>query len=141
MSRCVVDASIALKWFFDEGDQAGAEAVVASGAGLIAPALVLTEVANAMWKKKRMGAVSVGEALHICEQLPAFFERLFPVEPLLPAAIDLSFRLDHGIYDCIYLSLARAQECPLLSADARLARKSRGEADLPPILSLSDWRP
>ena len=61
MSRCVVDASIALKWFFGEGDQA--EAVAASGAGLIAPKLVLTEVANAMWKKKRMGAVSVGEAI------------------------------------------------------------------------------
>jgi len=72
--------------------------------------------------------------------LPAFFERLLPVEPLLAAAIDLSFRLDHGIHDCICLSLARVQGCPLLSADARLARKSRGAADLPPILSLQDWR-
>lgn len=141
MSRFVVDASIALKWFFDEGDQVQAETLAASGATLLAPVLIQTEVANALWKKKRMGAVTVTEAIHICAQLPPFFERLFPVEPLLPAAIELSFRLDHAIYDCIYLSLAREAECQFVTADHRLLRKAHGVKDLPHILPLDHWRP
>ncbi|MFG1347476.1 type II toxin-antitoxin system VapC family toxin [Xanthobacter autotrophicus DSM 431] len=140
MSRFVVDASIALKWFFDEGDQLEADALVASGSALIAPLLIQTEVANALWKKRRIGAVTMTEAIDICAQLPPFFQRLFPVEPLLPAAIELSFRLDHAIYDCIYLSLARETDCPFLTADGRLARKTAGQTDLPPILPLSSWR-
>ncbi|WP_024277227.1 type II toxin-antitoxin system VapC family toxin [Xanthobacter sp. 126] len=140
MSRFVVDASIAIKWFFDEGDQLEAEALAASGAVLLAPELIQTEVANALWKKRRIGAVTVTEAVDICAQVPAFFQRLFPVEPLLPSAIELSFRLDHAIYDCIYLSLARETDCPFLTADGRFARKAAGEKDLPPILPLSDWR-
>ncbi|ABS67435.1 PilT protein domain protein [Xanthobacter versatilis] len=141
MSRFVVDASIVLKWFFDEGDRAEARALLASGASLLAPTLVQAEVANALWKKKRAGAMTVEDAIHICAQLPPFFQRLFPVEPLLPVAIELSFRLDHAIYDCIYLSLARETDCPFLTADRRLARKAAGERDLPPILSLDHWRP
>lgn len=141
MSRFVVDASIALKWFFDEGDRAEARALLASGADLLAPTLIQAEVANAIWKKRRAGAVTVEEAINICAQLPPFFQRLFPVEPLLPAAIELSFRLDHAIYDCIYLSLSRETDCPFLTADGRLARKTAGEKDLPPVLPLSSWRP
>ena len=140
MSRFVVDASIAIKWFFEEGDQLEAEALVASGTELLAPVLIQTEVANGLWKKRRTGAVTVTEAVDICAQLPAFFQRLLPVEPLLPFAVELSFRLDHAIYDCIYLSLARELDCPFLTADSRLARKAAGEKDLPPILSLSSWR-
>lgn len=140
MSRFVVDASIALKWFFDEGDRAEARALLISGASLLAPTLVQSEVANALWKKKRAGAMTVEDAIHINAQLPPFFQRLFPVEPLLPPAIELSFRLDHPIYDCVYLSLAREMDCPFLTADERLARKTVGQTDLPPILPLSDWR-
>jgi predicted nucleic acid-binding protein len=141
VSRFIVDASIALKWFFDEGDEAQAEALAASGATLLAPVLIQTEVANALWKKGRTGRVTVTEAINICAQLPAFFERLFPVEPLLPEAVALSFRLDHPIYDCIYLSLAHAADCPLVTADRRLVQKIRGESGLPNILPLDHWRP
>ena len=140
MSRLVVDASIALKWFFDEGDRAEARSLLTSGADLLSPALVQAEVANALWKKRRTGAVTVEDAIDICAQLPGFFQRLLPVEPLLPFAVELSFRLDHAIYDCIYLGLARELDCPFLTADSRLARKAAGEKDLPPILSLSSWR-
>ncbi|MFS8036503.1 type II toxin-antitoxin system VapC family toxin [Xanthobacter sp. AM11] len=141
MNRFVVDASIALKWFFDAGDRAEARALLISGASLLAPTLVQSEVANALWKKKRAGAMTVEDAIEINAQLPPFFQRLFPVEPLLAPAIELSFRLDHPIYDCVYLSLAREMDCPLLTADGRLARKTAGQTDLPPILPLSDWRP
>lgn len=141
MNRFVVDASIALKWFFDEGDRAEARALLISGASLLAPTLVQSEVANALWKKKRAGAMTVEDAIQINAQLPPFFQRLFPVEPLLPPAIELSFRLDHPIYDCVYLSLAREMDCPFLTAAGHLARKTAGQTDLPPILPLSDWRP
>lgn len=141
MTRFVVDASVALKWFFDEGDRAEARALLTSGASLLAPALMLTEITNALWKKRRSGAVTVEEAIHICGQLPPFFARIHAVEALLPQALMLSFRLEHPVYDCIYLSLARDQDCPLVTADRRLLAKVTSDSDLPTILPLSDWRP
>ena len=66
MSRpYVVDASVALKWFFDEDYTAAAEDLAAVGDGLIAPTLVRTEVVNGLWKKHRIGAVTLENALEI----------------------------------------------------------------------------
>ncbi len=141
MSIYVVDASVALKWFFEEEDTAQAEAFAASEDELFAPTLILTEVANALWKKKRIEAVDLDGALRICEHLPSFFKDLIAVESLLPHAIALSFALDHPIYDCVYLSLAHEKKCPLVTSDRRLINKAQGQPLAPRLLHLSQWRP
>ncbi|OYX74627.1 MAG: hypothetical protein B7Y95_06045 [Rhizobiales bacterium 32-66-11] len=142
MSPFVVDASVALKWFFEEDDTQQAEALAASPDELFAPTLILTEVANALWKKmRRSEAVEVPAALQICEYLPGFFTEMVPVEPLLPHAVALSFALDHPIYDCVYLSLAYTKKCPLVTSDRRLIHKAEGQPLTPRLLHLSQWRP
>ena len=38
--------------------------------------------------------------------------------PLLPEAIRLALRHDRTVYDCLYLALAMAHDCLLITADA-----------------------
>jgi len=47
----VVDASVAVKWFFPEAGTAEAQQVLASGDRLAAPALIRVEVAAAIARK------------------------------------------------------------------------------------------
>jgi len=55
----VVDASVAVKWLFEEPDSERAEALLASagedGLKLVAPTILPAEVANALWKRMRRG--------------------------------------------------------------------------------------
>ncbi|WP_149541071.1 type II toxin-antitoxin system VapC family toxin [Siccirubricoccus phaeus] len=54
----VVDASVALKWLRDEEDDAWARAMVGGDRPLIAPALLLTECSNILWRLARRGEIA-----------------------------------------------------------------------------------
>ena len=63
---------------------------------------------------------------------------LAPDESLASAVLELSFQLDHPIYDCLYVALARYLNLPLITADARLLRSSaRSERRGCEVLSLA----
>ena len=46
-----------------------------------------------------------------------------PVIPLVRRATRLAVRLDHSVYDCIYLALAMEEGCQLVTADRPLHDK------------------
>ena len=51
MTSLVIDASVAVKWFTLEADSDPAKQVLRSGLTLLAPRLIVTEVANALARK------------------------------------------------------------------------------------------
>ena len=53
MATLVVDSSVALKWFLKEHDADQAELVLSAGGELLAPDLVLAEVANGLRRQER----------------------------------------------------------------------------------------
>ena len=50
---------------------------------------------------------------------------MFPSVGLLAAALDIAIRLEHPVYDCLYLALAREQGVSLITADRRLLNAAR----------------
>ena len=60
--RFVVDASVAVKLLVDEPDSDAARALTASGEELHAPRLMASEVANALWRKARLGQIERADA-------------------------------------------------------------------------------
>lgn len=120
----IIDASVAVKWFIPEEGSDRAFALVGLHR-LWAPALLLTEVGNALWKKLRRGEASeqldllarhadLGKAVEIVGD---------PDGVLATRALELALELDHPIYDCVYLALAEATEDVLVTADATFRRK------------------
>ena len=51
----VVDASVVVKWYTDEPDSPSARSILISGTDLIAPDVIVAEVLNALWSKRRKG--------------------------------------------------------------------------------------
>jgi len=116
----VVDASIAAKWVFAEPDSERALALATREASIAAPALILAELANVAWKRVRKGAWGAEDASESVLVAAGMFTLIVPIEELWIDALALSLRLDHPIYDCFYLALARQQAAPIASADTRM---------------------
>ena len=48
--------------------------------------------------------------------------RVFPFQPFLLRAIDISSAMRIGVYDCVYVALAEQEPCELVTADTTLVR-------------------
>ena len=117
--RIVVDASVAVKWVLNES---GSEAAFAlRNDELIAPALLLAEAGNALWRRARIGEITADEAnLRMSELLKAPVA-LLAIEPFIEPALKLATGIGHPIYDCIYLALALDRQTHVITADRRFA--------------------
>ena len=118
-----VDASVVVKWFVAEpmGDEA--RLVLDHRVQLHAPELVLAEFANTIWKKARRKQIpDPGPYLGELAELPSIIT-LHPISHLAERAAQISFELDHPLYDCLYLACAELTDSDLITADRRFADK------------------
>ncbi|MBI1179048.1 MAG: PIN domain-containing protein [Alphaproteobacteria bacterium] len=131
----VIDASVAVKWTLDEPNSDEA-LLLARHVPLAAPGLLLVECANVLWIKSRRSEITVDQAQERYEQLASAPIDYLEDRDLLPAALSLSGRLDHPVYDCLYVAASVALQAPLVTADGRLRRKllETGPAEFPCLL-------
>ncbi len=122
----VIDASIACKWFIDEEDSPQAQMILDGDQILLAPDLIVPEVCNAVWKKVRAGQFTSAQATGVMEELPRFFDDIFPCHLLGARSLAIAETLDHPVYDCFYLALAELNDARVVTADARLLRRLAG---------------
>ncbi len=128
----VVDASVVVDWVAPEVDpdapaMAALGHLAAVGAELLAPRLLVEEVANALLTGVRRGrwsgaAADASQAL--LRELPV---RLVDEPRDLRRAWDLARRYDnHLICDLLYVALAERRRTQLVTADAALRRRLIG---------------
>jgi hypothetical protein len=126
----VLDASVAVKWFVPEERRPEARAILAGGEELVAPEIIVAEVGTGLSRKARLGdipaAAARGALIDWLAVVGSGAVVLTPIVELLEEAYEISIALDHQLPDCLYLALARQSECPLVTADAQLARKAKG---------------
>jgi predicted nucleic acid-binding protein len=117
----IVDASVAVRWFVQgPGDERAAP--WQGEPTLVAPDLVLAEAGNALWRYVRSGQLQIEEAASILQQVPLSIARLVETGDLVGDALLLASRLDHPVYDCVYLALAQREKLQLLTLDRKLAK-------------------
>ena len=137
--RLVVDASVAVKWLIAEEHSEVARELAASGEDLHAPRLMASEIANALWRKARLGELERGEAGVMLATVPDMPVRWGADETVCADAARLALALDRPVYDCVYLALAHRIGAVLLTADRRfanaLAPTEHGEA----VVTLADY--
>lgn len=139
-ASAVVDASVAMKWFIDEEYGAEAELLLRSR-DLIAPAIILSEVGNGLWSKREASRIDRELARDLIIELPQLLKEIVPVEGLMAEAMQLAFDLDHPIYDCLYLALARQRHLPLVTADRRFIAKAEGHDLTVPVIAIAQFTP
>ena len=119
MKKFVVDASVAIKWFIPEVHSPAAARLLDPRIYLSAPDLIGPELGNTLWKKVRRGEIDPKEASQVLEAFDKTTLEIYPSAVLLPAALELALGFDRSVYDCLYLALAIAQSCELITADQK----------------------
>jgi predicted nucleic acid-binding protein len=89
---------------------------------VLAPDLILVEVANALWRKTVAREISAREADTALDLVRRSGIDLHPTSALTARAMDLARRLNHPVFDCTYLALAERERATFVTADQRLLR-------------------
>ncbi len=129
----VVDASVAVKWVLPEQGAERAARLREEAGDFIAPAIIVPEIASAIWKRARRKEMGLPDAVSAVQIATALVGRLYPTEDLAPEALELAVRFDHAVYDCFYLALADREGAVIVTADNeqfQLARRARVKARL-----------
>ena len=127
----VLDASVAIKWYFPEvGSDDAIDLLNGQTRELIVPDIFVVEVTAALVRKANMEKARAGVIQGLIDD---FLGRIaggtLQAHRLSASgareAAQLAVNLGHPLKDCIYLALAMELGCPLITADARFAAKVR----------------
>lgn len=121
----VVDASVAVKWLVVEEDSADARSLL-DDEELHAPRLLVSEVANAIWRKVRLDQVDRGAAGQLLATISDMPVRWHADEIICAGAIRLAIAHDRPVYDLLYLALAQRLGVRVVTADQRLVNALAG---------------
>ncbi len=135
MTGLIVDASVALKWLVPETDSESAEAIIGKASPLHAPHFLMLETVNACWKNWRKQLIDKSIVFDASSKLTGLIDVWHHDEGLIEDAARLAVDLQHPIFDCLYLALARHLNLPVVTADQRLLTVGSGLA-----VSLEAWR-
>ncbi len=133
----VLDTSVAVKWFADEGGPEQAKAVQLFEAfehgqcRLRAPELFFFEMANALMYSYKLSSSTVVDSLDFLQRLKIEVELLH--WSTLTKAVEIASACGATIYDSYFLALALETDSVLITADEVFLRKAR---HLPKIVSL-----
>jgi predicted nucleic acid-binding protein len=135
VTRVVVDASVAVKWFVPEELSTEARRLLAPEYELLAPDLLWAELGNVLWKKHRRRELDEGTAGRLLRDFSRVPIEFHASEPWIEAALDVAIR--HGVtaYEGLYLALAAGNRCRVVTADRRL-QAACGEAVIRDVV---DW--
>lgn len=123
----VVDASVAISWFFAAEQTAAVDALwdQAASSGIAVPTIWSYEIANRLGRAIAAGATTTGEVTQ-------FFNTLSSIatDVMQPTPIALTERMvTSGLtaYDAAYLEIAAARGIPLATLDRRLREAAAAE--------------
>ena len=120
----VVDTSVIVKWLVVEDGHAEALLLLDKSVRLACPDLALPEVANVLRRKVRANATTQSQAAESLGRLPKYFDLIVPSSELLGAGFALAEKVDHSVYDCMFLALARREvDAVAVTADKVFLRK------------------
>ena len=122
MSRLVVDASVAVKWYLPEIHAQAARNLLETASGFTVPGLFFAEVGNALWKRWSIGRLALDDLADTLEALNLVPFEVQPTRSLLRPGMAIAMRHRCTVYDSLYLALAVQQNTRMITADRRFYR-------------------
>jgi predicted nucleic acid-binding protein len=124
--KYVIDSSVTVKWVLTEPDSDKAlklrDDLRNSAHEFISPDIFTVEVAHALTRAERQTRLLPGQARTLLLDILTTPPHIFPFQPFLLRAIEISSIMRIGVYDCIYVALAEQEKCELASADTTMVR-------------------
>ena len=120
--RLVLDASAALHVVLRTDRTAGFIAELEGSDVVLAPSLLHSEVANALWKYVRAGSMDKQTAMVRLEEALDLVDSFEPDQTLVTQALSQAVLHNHPVYDLLYIVLAMRFGSRLISADNKLLK-------------------
>jgi predicted nucleic acid-binding protein len=120
MSDWVVDASVAIKWFFPEIHAEAALRMLEGRHALRAPDLIIAEFGNVLWKRFLKEEISGKEAVTVTDAFLALPLQVESSRALIPVAMQIACSARRTVYDGLYVAMAVVHQCQLITADSKL---------------------
>ena len=122
----VLDASVILKWFFEDedgGDRAAhmKDEHVAGNETIAAPELLFYEIGNVLATKIRLTEGAISDAFSLLWDFS--LERFDLGLEEFQSSLVLSRKFKITLYDAVYIELSRRLKCTFVTADRKLYEK------------------
>jgi predicted nucleic acid-binding protein len=122
----VLDASVVLKWLFDDEDGAerasGLKDAHVAGHEIVAvPDLLFYEIGNVLTTKTRLPEAAMGEAFSLLWEFS--LERFDLGLEEFQGSLALAGKYKITLYDAAYIELSRRLKCSFVTADKKLYEK------------------
>jgi predicted nucleic acid-binding protein len=122
--KLVLDSNVALKTVLPESDSGHAIRLIADYKQglheLLAPDVFPVEVGHALTRAERQKRIQPPDGWRFWNAIMVDAPTLHPCLPVMQVAFGLSSTLRVGLYDCLYVALARRESCRVVTADQRL---------------------
>ena len=126
MSRFVVEACVAVKWFVPEVHSESAVRLLEGSNELMATEQLLPEAGDLLSRKVRLGELTIGESREVYAALSSMAVDIHPSRHLIEAALEIAAAMDRPLSDGLSLALAVRQECRMVTAGRELYDTVRG---------------
>ena len=125
MKGIVADASLVVKYIFEEEDSALAISILEDSDDVVAPDLIFAECGNVIWKRARRGGLTLERAHEALAVVHDLSLQPLSLGELTADALRISLAYDHPIYDCYYIAATIQSGHTLVTADRVLAKLAR----------------
>lgn len=133
MDTIILDASVAVKWFFEEEASDKADLLMNSvekeQIEALVPEIFYSEFASSCWKKIRNKEAAISYGIRALESLTALPLKRYSVFELADVALVNALQYKISVYDALYVALAEVYVAPLVTADETLLKACRGRFD------------
>jgi predicted nucleic acid-binding protein len=116
----VLDASAAISLVMGLPDGHAIRGTLQAEREITAPPIYVSEVANALWKYVRAGTTPLEGALEQLADAQEIIDRYVSLDADMPEILRAAARVNHPIYDLLYLTLAKRLNADLVTLDRRL---------------------
>jgi predicted nucleic acid-binding protein len=126
----VVDASIVIQHLITDRYTPNVDALfeqLNQDVRLHAPEFCVVECTNILWKNVRRSTLPQDRALDLATDVANLQITFANINELLQSALEIGLRQGLAVYDSVYIALARALNCPLITDDENQAKAASSE--------------
>ncbi|MCF8009355.1 MAG: type II toxin-antitoxin system VapC family toxin [Halanaerobiales bacterium] len=127
-----LDVSAAIEFIMGRNKQLIIKSKLEKADWVIAPTLFIYEASNVMWKYHSIKNYPEDKLFKKIRFLLNIIDHFIEPRNIYEEAISVSLKIDHPVYDVMYLVTARRKNAELLSMDNRLIKAAK-ELKIPVI--------